>query len=89
MSISTPTDVIVNETCSICVENKHLIQIGPCKHAFCHTCTTNWLAVKRTCPVCRARVEYKRGSREQGQVHRGNMFSGDKDLFILSRFIGI
>lgn len=74
------------EICSICTEPKQISPIGPCNHSFCSSCKSNWLAVKRTCPVCRACIQVHNCT---NSARRGNLFSNNKDLLMLSRLMGI
>lgn len=39
--------------CPICFENKKMLSLHPCKHAFCDTCTQRILKYAPTCPMCR------------------------------------
>ena len=44
------------EYCPICLEdgNQSLqVSIRRCNHSFHHKCISQWITVKRTCPVCR------------------------------------
>lgn len=73
-------------TCLICIESKRVYPIGVCKHSFCYTCTTNWLSINSSCPVCRTVVAK---STKPFENIRGNLFSQNDDLFALSKIIGI
>lgn len=49
------------EDCSICysqLENPVLLPC--CQHLFCGQCILTWTQSRKTCPMCRAQVEYKK-----------------------------
>ena len=52
---------IVDE-CPICLDNKELILLKKCKHAFCINCIQNWFiksGVKYpSCPICRKQIKW-------------------------------
>ena len=43
--------------CAVCQDDftSEAVEL-PCAHAFHGACAASWLAVKRTCPLCRARA---------------------------------
>ncbi|KAK9825642.1 hypothetical protein WJX81_003822 [Elliptochloris bilobata] len=47
-------------TCSICLsyvtDLREKAVAEPCMHAFCVACLSQWLKLKRTCPLCKGRV---------------------------------
>lgn len=51
-----------NDSCPICHDdldfenNADECTITSCNHGFCTSCLDNWLAIKATCPLCRARI---------------------------------
>ena len=43
---------LINETCSICLENNCNIKIL-CNHYYCSKCLTSWIKKNNQCPMCR------------------------------------
>ena len=43
-----------NSICPICMENKRIIMLLPCKHLFCNNCTER--IEKGNCPICRGLI---------------------------------
>ncbi|KAF6167312.1 hypothetical protein GIB67_043173 [Kingdonia uniflora] len=45
------------EKCSICYEEYEIGDVAKtvkgCSHMFCAMCISNWVTIKRTCPMCR------------------------------------
>lgn len=53
---SRPSDASCSEVCIICTEHfsaDATVTVLPCGHAFHRDCVGTWLAIRRTCPMCR------------------------------------
>ncbi len=50
-----------------CVDNVRL----ECEHDFCYKCIKKWLSIKRTCPVCDAKVNFETHKRRKRLKLRG------------------
>jgi hypothetical protein len=50
-----------------CVDNVRL----ECEHDFCYKCIKKWLSIKRTCPVCDAKVSFETHKRRKRLRLRG------------------
>lgn len=56
-SRAIPVDLITPIIeCSICYETMYNPHTLCCGHTFCDYCVHSWMAKKKSCPVCRARV---------------------------------
>ena len=54
------TDQTQEKTCSICLETRvssDNVTITGCGHMFCTSCLLKNLAIRNTCPICRAEIE--------------------------------
>lgn len=58
---STEAEMAANPSydCPICYESPKQGVTLPCSHIFCELCIVEWLDKERTCPVCRAQVEFE------------------------------
>mmetsp|Transcript_9339 Transcript_9339/g.16383 ORF Transcript_9339/g.16383 Transcript_9339/m.16383 type:complete len:240 (+) Transcript_9339:1833-2552(+) len=48
------------ESCAICMQDYECdteVAELECKHAFCKSCVSKWLAMQNSCPLCREKVE--------------------------------
>ena len=43
-------------SCPICCETMTAPLVTPCGHTFCHGCVMQWVARKKTCPLCNAGI---------------------------------
>lgn len=86
------TEAMLDETtkqaeCSICMDNVVLdeeVVILPCQHWFHFQCAEAWLKEHDTCPVCRAGITPKEGSRDTARAPTEAPLH-DEDPFLLAR----
>ena len=68
-----------------------LTDIGSCKHQFCTSCVSLWLAKHNTCPMCRCVVSNKHAhttAKPRRKTRVRTFFSDDDSLQILANLIG-
>jgi len=86
------TDAMLDETthqaeCSICMDNVTVgeeVVVLPCSHWFHFVCAEAWLKEHDTCPVCRAGITPKEGSRDTARAPTEEPLH-DEDPFLLAR----
>lgn len=86
------TEAMLDETthqaeCSICMDNVSVgeeVVVLPCSHWFHFACAEAWLKEHDTCPVCRAGITPKEGSRDTARAPTEEPLH-DEDPFLLAR----
>jgi Ring finger domain len=57
-ALDEPLEEAPLDGCAICLERRHgLIVRLPCDHTFHCACALHWVHAKKTCPLCRGRVD--------------------------------
>ena len=73
--------------CPICFENITFPScIKPCNHMFCNKCIVKWMKKHKNCPLCRELCTLDINKEETKEY---SYFSGDRDLYIISRLLRI
>ena len=60
--------------------------LKPCNHMFCNKCIVKWFKKQNNCPLCRHKCSMDIDKEESKEY---SYFSDDRDLFLITRLIGI
>lgn len=78
---------VSTDDCSVCFEclnqKEKVSMLYPCWHVFCKKCTSNFLGIAGTCPVCREVVKCVKDLRTRVLQHKDAVPEGSKfDTFV-------